>query len=263
MGAGGGFIVVPGLVLLYEMQHLEVVATSASVVALCSTAALLSFWRQGRVDQRLGGVLAVAMVPGMVVGLVLAPMLGERGFHGSFGLLLLLTAALVASGVRRVRPDEDAVAGASAVEADAGPGLWHRHFRDALGHDHRYSVDMRIAIPVSVVLGLLPSLFGVGGGMLLTPLLVVVLRLPVHVATATSQMVIVATVGLVAGSYLWLGYVRPDAFAPLALGVILGAPAGAALAQRLSGLAIVRILAVVLAVVAVELLLRSQGMSLQ
>ena len=75
----------------------------------------------------------------------------------------MLTAVLVASGVRRVRPDTDAAA--SAMERDAGPGLWQRHLRDARGHDHRYSVDMRIAIPVSVVLGLLPPLFGGGGGM--------------------------------------------------------------------------------------------------
>ena len=110
----------------------------------------------------------------------------------------------------------------------------------------------------SAYVGVLSSLLGIGGGIVHVPFLIRVLGLPPHVATATSHFVLtfVALTGTI--THVALGqFERDQALAQtmyLAVGVMMGAPLGAALSTRVQGSAIVRLLAVALCVVGVRLL---------
>lgn len=88
---------------------------------------------------------------------------------------------------------------------------------------------------MGVLVGIFSALFGVGGGVLMVPFMVLVLGLSQHVAEGTSLLVIVPTALVGAIAHAKRGYVDLDAVAMLALGGAMGAVGGALLGLQLSG----------------------------
>jgi uncharacterized protein len=110
----------------------------------------------------------------------------------------------------------------------------------------------------SAYIAVLSSLLGIGGGIIHVPFMIRVLRQPPHVATATSHfvltfMALTATVTHVAMGEFDRGLAETMY---LAVGVMMGAPLGAALSTRLHGSLIVRLLAVALCLVGLRLVVR-------
>ncbi len=106
-------------------------------------------------------------------------------------------------------------------------------------------------------MGILSSLFGVGGGIVHVPFLIVVLGIPVHTATATSHFVLAITSLTGSLIFLWQGQIHMAAAASMGLGVLIGAQGGAFLSTRLRGEPIRRLLALALAIFAIRLVLRA------
>jgi uncharacterized membrane protein YfcA len=110
----------------------------------------------------------------------------------------------------------------------------------------------------SAYLGLLSTLLGIGGGILHVPFLIRLLGFSPHVATATSHFIL-AWVSLVGSLEHYLhgeldGVLAPTAY--LALGVMMGAPVGAASSYWLRGPGLIRLLAVALMLVGARLIWR-------
>lgn len=244
IGAGGGFILLPILLLLFPTEATgRLTATSLAVVAANASSGAIAYGRQRRVDLRSGIAFAIATLPGSIVGALVARSIPRGPFDLAFALVLLGLAILVV----RVRPDQ----GPPAPEGRA----WGRELIDRAGTVYRYHPRLRLGIGISFVVGFASSLLGIGGGFILVPALITAVGFPVHLATATSQFVlaIMASVGtlthVAAGDLdgLW-----PRALS-LGLGAVVGAQAGAHLAVRIGGAAIVKLLAVALVVVALRL----------
>jgi uncharacterized membrane protein YfcA len=247
IGAGGGFILLPVLALLFPQEPTgTLTATSLAVVAANATSGAVAYGRQQRIDFRSGLVFAAATLPGSVAGALLARSLPRGPFDVAFALVLLALAVVVVG----VRPDQ----GPAAPEGRAW-GRVPRRLVDAAGTVHRYHVELPLGVAISFVVGFASSLLGIGGGFLHVPALISVLGFPVHIATATSQFVlaIMATVGTIthiaAGD---LAEVWPRALF-IAIGAVAGAQLGARLSTRISGTIIVRILAAALVIVAFRL----------
>jgi len=189
-----------------------------------------------RIDYAAGLLFAAAGVPGAVVGAWAVRFMPRGSFELTFGgLLLLLGLYLTLQPVRGIRLGSKR---ADSVE----PIDWRsRGLLGTLG---------------SAYLGVVSSLLGIGGGILHVPFLVRVLHFPPHAATATSQFVLLLVTFSGALSHLWRGELDsrlgPTAF--LAMGVMMGAPAGAALSSFLRGPLLIRLLALALAAVAGRLL---------
>lgn len=109
-------------------------------------------------------------------------------------------------------------------------------------------------VVIGVVAGAFSSLLGVGGGLLVVPLLMALLAFPAHEATATSLGAILFTA--VAGVAVWasLGEVRPWYALLVGLPAVAGALAGTALQHRLSGRALTLSFAALLVVIGVWML---------
>lgn len=116
---------------------------------------------------------------------------------------------------------------------------------------------MRLGIAISFLVGVLSSLFGIGGGIIHVPFLIVILGIPVHTATATSHFVLAITT--LAGTVTFFKHdqVRVSVAASMGLGVLLGAQVGALLSTRMQSEPIRRILATALALFAGWLILRT------
>ena len=154
IGVGGGFFVVPFLVLtgasLFPERFASQEATAASlgIVLLSALSATSANVRRRRIDYRTGIVMALGTLPGAWFGRVLE--LPERLFSMLFAGFLLLTAVYV-----------------GWVRLKHGKGLARgtpREIVDSDGQTHRYQANLVVGFLASMVVGLVSSLFGVGGG---------------------------------------------------------------------------------------------------
>src|SRR5215470_2431389 len=94
IGAGGGFLLVPILLIGYHVPPATAVGTSLALVFLNATSGSLAYLRQRRVDLALGWRFAAATVPGAVGGAYLTRALSSSVFSWVFGAVLVAIAVL-------------------------------------------------------------------------------------------------------------------------------------------------------------------------
>jgi uncharacterized protein len=239
IGAGGGFLLVPLLLLVYHLPPPDAVGTSLSLVFLNAVSGTVAYLRQGRVDLPLGWRFAAATVPGAVGGAYVARALSSDAFSVGFGLVLLLIAGLLVWG-KAASPSRRARA---------------RAIVDARGETHLYHVDAWKGVTVSFGVGILSSAFGIGGGIIHVPFLIVVLGLPVHVATATSHFVLSISALVGAATFFGLGHVDVRLTALIGVGILAGAQLGARMSLRAPAVLIRQLLAAGLTLVGVRMVL--------
>ncbi len=112
-----------------------------------------------------------------------------------------------------------------------------------------------VTVLVGVGVGVFSALFGVGGGILMVPFMVLVLGLTQHVSEGTSLLVIVPTALAGAITHARRGLVDVNAAVMLALGGVVGAVLGALLGLDLSADLLRRLFAVLVAIVGARLVI--------
>lgn len=237
VGAGGGSLLVPALLLLFPKQSpATLTAMSLAVVFFNAYSGTIAYIRMGRVDYRAGTLFTLASLPGAAVGVLLVREVPRTVFEPVFGTLLLGLGAFLF---------------VSPLGATPGAGV------ERAG-DRRASATQIGAIG-SAYIGVLSSLLGIGGGIIHVPFLIRVLRMPPHVATATSHFVLTFVALTATGTHLMIGHLDKELPATmyLAVGVMMGAPLGASLSAKLHGSVIVRLLALALCLVGLRLLARA------
>ncbi len=243
IGAGGGFLVVPVLLVADASWSTQTVtAFSLAVVAANASSGALSYWRQGRVDLATFPIFALAATPGAIIGAFATQFIPRHAFDIGFGAVLVLV-----SGWLIVLPKS---------RAGSPVGTTRRMLLDREGTRYEWSFNLFLGIAGSVFVGFLSSILGIGGGIVHVPFMIAGLGFPEHIATATSHAVLAVTaivatiVHAVQGDFkdVW----RLTLFT--AAGALIGAPIGAQLSKRLPGVAITRILAVALGSVGLRLI---------
>ena len=91
-GVGGGFVIVPVLVLALGLPMGQAVGTSLLVIVANAAAAIGGYWLRGDIDVPLAAVLAIGTVAGVVFGSSLARLAGEQRLQQSFAVLLVVVA---------------------------------------------------------------------------------------------------------------------------------------------------------------------------
>jgi uncharacterized membrane protein YfcA len=247
IGAGGGFVLVPVLLILYpRYSPAQITAISLGVVFVNATSGSISYFRLRRADYRTGWWLAAATLPGAVLGSIVIGGIPTGAFEVIMGAALLGVGGYL---VARPRARMPLMLNARFVVA--------RTITDSSGNSYSYRLNLGLAVLLSVGVGFLSSIFGIGGGILHVPLLTTFFGFPEHVATATSHFALMFMSGAATGTHAVVGdYTGAlKTTIALALGALAGAPIGAALSGRFEGRWIVRLLAVALGVVGVRLLI--------
>jgi uncharacterized membrane protein YfcA len=248
IGVGGGFILVPALLLAYPDDEPAIIASISLAVGFFNAlSGSLGYARLRRIDYRTGLTFALATIPGAIVGAAATNWLPRRAFDLTFGPLLILVSIYLAFW-------DGAVKGGRL--ASLRPNV-QRTLTDSAGVTYGYSFNRELGITISFFVGFIASFLGLGGGIIHVPVMVSLLNFPAHVAAATSHFILVFTaltataVHIVDGS-LAEGLARMIA---LAVGVVVGAQIGARLSGRLPAGVIVRLLAGALFVVAIRLII--------
>jgi uncharacterized membrane protein YfcA len=250
IGAGGGFLLVPALLFLYPTaKPSTITGISLAVVALSAVSGAFAYARKGRIDYRSGLAFATATLPGAVLGAIAVSHLDRGFFDALFGVVLVALALFLL--LRHPQPSLN-------KSAAPRPGMVTRVLVDAGGTRYEYRFHEWFGILLSVGVGFLSSLFGIGGGIIHVPAMVFLMDFPAHIATATSQFILAAMALAGTSVHLVTGELAPGSglyrSLLLALGVIPGAQLGARLSYRLQGTWIIRLLSLALLVVGARLL---------
>ena len=259
IGAGGGFILVPLLMFLFPSDAPSMItAASLAVIFANSASGTIAYARMKRISYRTGILFALATIPGALLGSYLTGFIPRKVFGAVFGGLLVAVAVFLALTRRNSSKAKEATspgADSRALPRPRGPLV--DTVVDSEGNSYPLSYNIWLGMALSLLIGMVSSLTGIGGGIIHVPVLAYLFGFPVHIATATSHFVLVFTslagvvVHLIDGT--WPAHPLRDLC--LAIGVIGGAQLGAVIARRVSSRWIVLGLAIALGLVGVRLLI--------
>lgn len=168
LGGGGSILAVPALVYVVGLGVEQAIPTSLLVVGTASAVGALPKIRAGQVQWRLAAVFAAAGMPATFVGSAIGRHLPQPA------LLTGFAAVMVVAGVRMLQ--DSGGTGTACRVADGRINWWRCASR---------------SIPAGFLVGLLTGLFGVGGGFLIIPALVLLLGVEMPIAIGTSLLIIV------------------------------------------------------------------------
>lgn len=180
LGGGGSILTVPALVYLLGQDPRQATTGSLVIVGLTSLVALVPHARRGRVRAGQGLAFGALGTAGSFAGSALAAHVAPAVLLTGFAALMLLVATLM---IRRSRAAAASPAAPDLGRADLEPMLTLRPLSCACPR------VVRLLVTATVV-GLLTGFFGVGGGFVLVPALVLALSFDMPTAVGTSLLVI-------------------------------------------------------------------------
>jgi uncharacterized membrane protein YfcA len=236
LGLGGGIILVPAMIAVLDVPRTTAVAASLVSIVATSGAASLTYLRDRYVDLRVAAPLEFATSVGALFGAIVAyglaglsgdgKRLTDAAFAGAFAAVLVYAAISV---VRRGRtsPRVDQADEPSAFQGD--------YIDRRTGECVRYGVRrQRDGMVAGFFAGNVSALLGVGGGLIMVPVMVSRMGLPIKIAVGTSSLIIGSTAAATSIPYLAAGWVHPYYAVTCTLGVLVGGRLGARVSQRTS-----------------------------
>lgn len=251
IGAGGGFILVPLLIFTHPDFTPEIItAVSIALVAANAISGSVAYARAKRIDYKAGIIFALFTIPGSVLGVFVTKYIPQHTFSIIFGVLLIALSLFLFF-------KKNAVASIGG-ETDA-PGLTYQILIDRERTVFEYAYSKYAGILVSILVGFLSPLLGIGGGIIHVPAMVHWLHFPVYIATATSHFIlaIMSSVSIIVHA-MQGNYNDPAVLHMifwLATGAVIGAQAGAFLSHKIKTTVIIKSLAICLGLVGIRLLL--------
>jgi uncharacterized membrane protein YfcA len=196
-GVGGGFLITP-LLIFYNVPPAIAVATGANQVVASSISGAITHFRRGTIDLKLGTVLLLGGLLGATVGIWIFSALRALG-QLDLVISLLYVVLLTSVGGLMMWESVNALRRARRNETVTVKRAQHNWV-------HRLPFKMRFkkskiylsVIPVAALgfgVGVLTSVMGVGGGFIMVPAMIYLLRIPTSVVVGTSlfQIIFVST----------------------------------------------------------------------
>ncbi|WP_271893889.1 sulfite exporter TauE/SafE family protein [Candidatus Phyllobacterium onerii] len=238
-GVGGGFLITP-LLIFYNIPPAVAVATGANQVIASSFSGALTHFKRGTLDVKLGSLLVVGGIAGAGVGIYVFVLLRELGqldlivsllyvvFLSTVGGLMLYESL---QAMRRTR--------AGQLSNLKKPGQHNWVHRLPFKMRFRASKIYVSIIPVLVLggaIGFLSSIMGVGGGFIMVPAMIYLLKVPTNVVIGTSLYQIVFVTAFTTVMQATTNQSVDIVLAMLLMtGGVIGAQYGARIGQKLRG----------------------------
>jgi len=251
-GGGGGIFAVPLLVYGLSLAPREAVGVSLASVGGIALFGVAPRLFRGEVEVRTGMLFAVAGMIGAPIGSYLSSLMPENMLLVLFGVLMLVVAWRMYAKTRT--PSAVAAACASGVQSEERSTCQ----RDADGTLRLTSRCAMLLAVVGLVTGMMAGMFGVGGGFVIVPALVLFSGMQIHHAVATSLLAIflISSSGVV--SYITAGeHLSLVTTVLFLVGGFLGMWIGGLVARRLQGPTLQRIFATGIVLVAMFMITKT------
>ncbi len=257
-GGGGSIFAVPMLVYGLSVRPREAIGISLAAVGATALVGALRRLTRGEVEVRIGLLFAVSGMLGAPVGAWLGGQVPERILLGLFAGLMVAVA--VRMWVQANRKPEEARAMQAALDSKSvsNEGRGPACRRDEGGRFRLTSRCFLVLMVSGLLAGVLAGLFGVGGGFVIVPALVLVAGMDIHRAVATSLLVIALISASGVASYLAAGHALPlELMALFLLGGLGGMELGTRWGRRLGGPGLQKLFASAMVVVAVFIVVKT------
>ncbi len=243
LGLGGGFIIVPMLIFIFGLTAQVSAGTSLVSLVFTALSGAVGYTWQRRIDYKLGISLAVASAPGAVVGSLASAYVKSSVLTALFGCFMILVASYITMG--------------SPAKSSPGAGAgWSRHLVDRDGNEFEYRAKhMALAYPLIFLAGFLAGLFGIGGGALQVPAMILLLGVPVEIAMATSSLMILISALAGGITHIQLANVAYEFIPFIIISVIIGAQIGVQVQRRTGARTLRRMFAFFLIVIGLRMIL--------
>ncbi|MCF3642220.1 sulfite exporter TauE/SafE family protein [Rhizobium sp. TRM95111] len=256
-GVGGGFLITP-LLIFYNIPPVVAVATGANQVVASSISGAITHFRRGTLDMKLGAVLLVGGILGASVGVWLFSLLRRLG-QLDLVISLLYVLLLSVVGCLMLWESVNALRRAARNETVTlrRPGQHSWVHGLPLKMRFKKSKIYLSVIPLVVLgflIGMLTSIMGVGGGFIMVPAMIYLLRIPTNVVVGTSLFQIIFVTAFTTVVQATTNYAVDIvlAFILMVAGVI-GAQYGVRVGQRLRGEQLRALLALLVLAVGIRL----------
>jgi uncharacterized membrane protein YfcA len=237
-GVGGGIFIVPILTFFYDFKVNGATATSLTTIIFTAVAAAINYSRQKRIYYKTGLILIITTAPGAYLGAWLATIMEERLLGLVFGFFLILVATrMIFSVLRTKKQIKTSVAVTDSELIKSGKIIV-------------------IGAGLSFFGGVASGLLGIGGGTLIVPIMMVIMGMPIHYATATSMFTMIFTSISGVTKYYQSDLINFPIALILAAGTIFGAQVGAYVSKKISGRNLGLIFGIMLIVAGINMILK-------
>ncbi|MHA1106765.1 MAG: sulfite exporter TauE/SafE family protein [Promethearchaeota archaeon] len=239
-GVGGGVFFVSIMTLIFFIPIDTAVSTSTFIILFSSLAGFISYLKQKRTNFKLSIIFAVFSILGSIIASIIFSFI-----HIEDSLLKMLFACtLLIAGVNMIYKTQ------KKRNNTKETGL---HEMDFTLQDHDYKSNLKKTIPLFMLAGFTAYLLGIGGGIINTPSLNLVLNYPIHNSTAISTSIIFFTAIYNTIIKIFLGQIDYITGLFIAIGSISGSILGAKISKKISRIYLQLIVAIVLMVLAIRM----------
>lgn len=228
LGLGGGIILIPTMLYLQDsingfswVTPQSIVGISLITMVFTALSSTIAYGRDGRIDYRTGFIILCGSIPGGMLGSWINQFIQSEQFLLYFGSVVILLALLMF-----IKRDPE-----KAINKTKNSKNLRSFVID--GQKFEYTVPVLIAVPVSVIVGLLSGLFGIGGGAVIVPVMILIFMIPPHIAIATSMFMILVTSFFSSLTHVFLGHIAWLYLLFIIPGAWIGGTLGAKVNQRL------------------------------
>ncbi|MCP3740585.1 sulfite exporter TauE/SafE family protein [Rossellomorea sp. BNER] len=249
VGLGGGIIVVPALLyfgsytdLLSEITPQIAVGTSLIIMIFTGLSSTLSYIKHKTVDYKSGLIFFAGSGPGSIIGAWVNKYLDMNSFNLYFGIFIIIVAIILLIR-NRLKPIEI-----------FQHSSYQRSFKDPQGYTYRYGFPPLLGAGFAFIVGFTSGLFGIGGGSLMVPAMILVFLFPPHVAIATSMFMVFLSALVSSATHVLLGNINWLYALALIPGAWFGAKLGSYFNTKLHSNTLVRVLRIILILVGLRLI---------
>ncbi|GEK33839.1 sulfite exporter TauE/SafE family protein [Kurthia sibirica] len=247
VGLGGGVILVPALLyfgitleLIPSLTTQNIVGLSVIMMIFVGLSSTLSYVKSGTVDYKSGLILFAGSVPGTLVGAYISKYLDVPSFNLYFGILLVIIAIILIFR-DRFKPIHWFVKHGQKINKT-----------DNDGNQYTYGYPIWFAFMMTFFIGMASGMFGIGGGSMIVPMLVILFLFPPHIAVATSMFLVFLTSIVNSASHIYYGHIPWNFVIAVVPAAYIGAKFGAALNKKLQSDTVILLLRILLLVLGIR-----------
>lgn len=250
LGIGGGIILIPALLFMHDNVAMfnwvtpqTVVGISLVTMVFTALSSSITHYKKKRIDYKTGVLLVIGSIPGSILGSTINHNIQSDFFSLYLGVLMILLFGFFF--IERKTPENQMNENSS------------KNVRVFIleGNTHYYSVPVWLALLLSFGVSTISGLFGIGGGSIMLPSMILLFNMPVHIAAATSMFTIFFISMFSASTHFILGHIVWKYTMFFIPGAWIGGTIGAKINQLLNGNMLEWLLRFLLLVLGIQLIL--------
>lgn len=245
LGIGGGIILVPLFNILIGLPIKIAIGTTKFLILFNSTSSAIAQYRYKRIDWKIGILLQMTIIPGAILGANLVQILDPKT------LKTILAIALIITSINMMRKRK------KSKNETMKDGIWRRKIltKDEVKFEYSFTLNRLVTgIAVGFTSGLIAGITGLGGGIINVPLMNLILKMPIHISTATSSLIIMicATPTVIVHTTLGhIDYIKGIIAIP---GLIIGGQLGGRVVGKIKAEALKTMFAIAVLIVAIKMI---------